>query len=71
MLEVKTKPMNNQPILLGLSSTINQNLFAETVINLNDLKEDVYNFGPVSDLDDEDIVKLTYTVEPSDGNSYF
>lgn len=64
MLEVKTKPMNNQPILLGLSS-------AETIINLNDLKEDIYNFGPVSDLDDEDIVKLTYTVEPSDGNSYF
>ncbi len=38
---------------------------------MNDLIEDSYNFGPVTDHDSEDIVALTYTVEPSEGISYF
>jgi hypothetical protein len=38
---------------------------------LNDLKEDSYNFGPITSPNSGDIVTLTYSVEPAEGNSYF
>jgi hypothetical protein len=38
--------------------------------NFIDLKENAYNFGPMADPDAEDIVTLTYAIEPSNGNSY-
>lgn len=38
---------------------------------MNDLKEDACNFGPLKGSNTEDVVTLTYTVEPSYGNSYF
>jgi hypothetical protein len=38
---------------------------------LNNLKDDEYNFGPLKGRNEDDIVTLTYTVEPADGNSYF
>ncbi len=61
-LEVKAS--NSSPVLQGLKSF-------QTIISLNDLKEDTLNFGPLTGPNSGDIVTLSYTVEPSDGNSYF
>ncbi len=35
------------------------------------MKNDAYNFGPITDEDSGDIAALTYTVQPSNGNAFF
>jgi hypothetical protein len=55
MLEVKVQPVNNPPVLSGLKS------FYPT-IRLNDLIEDAYNLGPITDPETSDTVTLTYTL---------
>jgi hypothetical protein len=57
-------PTNHPPILSGLAT------FYPTII-LKDLKNDAYNFGPITDEDSGDIATLTYTVYPSKGNVFF
>jgi hypothetical protein len=58
------KPVFCSPVLKGLSGT-------STIIGLSDLKNDAYNFGPVSCTNAGDITTITYTVNPVNGNSYF
>ena len=42
------------------------------MISLKDLKNDAYNFGPITaDADSADAVTLTYTVQPISGNAFF
>jgi hypothetical protein len=52
------------PVLKGLSSF-------QTILVLSDLTDDAYSFGPLTGLSYEYKMTLTYTVEPSYGNSYF
>ncbi len=58
------KPTNHPPILSGLAT------FSSTII-LKDIKNDAYNFGPITDEDSGDFAELTYTVQPSNGNAFF
>ncbi len=55
MLEVKVEPVNNPPVLSGLKS------FNPT-ISLNDLIENAYSLGPVTDPETSDTVTLIYKV---------
>jgi hypothetical protein len=57
-------PSNHLPVLSGLATFF-------PIISLRDLKNDTYNFGPITDGDSGDIVTLTYTVQPIGGNAFF
>ena len=57
-------PVNNPPVLSGLKSFY-------PIIRLNDLIQDAYILGPVTDPEFSDSMTLTYTVQPASGKSYF
>jgi hypothetical protein len=63
-LQVLAMPTNHNPVLSGLDS-----LFP--TFSLMDLKNNVYNFGPITDDDSGDTITLTYTVHPLGGNAFF